>query len=69
MLFRKKHPHSCSYCRHGASITDSTVLCCKCGVVATDGSCRKFSYDPFKRIPLKAKPINTDKYKDEDYLL
>lgn len=69
MLFRKKIPRSCSYCTHGTKIFDDQILCAKKGVVLSDGKCRKFLYDPCKRIPAKAKPLDFEKYKDEDFSL
>ena len=64
MLFRKKLPKSCEYCAWGTKIGDHQVLCTKRGVVADSFACRKFTYDPCKRIPCKAKALNLDKYKE-----
>lgn len=69
MLFRKKMPRSCTYCAHGTKIDDEQVLCIQKGVVSTEGSCRKFQYDPCKRVPPKPKALDFEKYKDEDYSL
>lgn len=69
MLFRKKISRSCSYCAHGTMISDDQVLCTKYGVVSVYYKCRKFAYDPCKRMPAKAKPLNFDKYKEEDFSL
>ena len=69
MLFRKKIEKSCSYCTHSTPISCEEVLCTKKGVVAVDGKCRKFSYDPCKRIPPKQKALNFNKYDDIDYSL
>lgn len=69
MLFRKKQPRACSYCSHSTKIDGDLVLCIKRGAVAADGACRKFSYDPCKRIPPKAKALDFVKYKDEDFSL
>ena len=69
MLFRKKIARSCSYCSFGTQIDDSTVLCVKRGVGPIDKRCRKFEYDPCKRIPSKAKALDFTKYNEEDYSL
>ena len=69
MLFRKKIPKACTYCLHGTQIDQEQVLCIKKGVVSPDGKCRKFCYDPCKRIPLKAKALNFEKYNEDDYSL
>lgn len=69
MLFRKRIEKSCTYCQFSTKLNDEECLCVKKGVVSLDGKCRKFTYDPCKRIPLKAKAPDFDKYKDEDFSL
>lgn len=69
MLFRKKIERSCSYCIHSTKLDDGQVLCAKRGVMPIDGKCRKFRYDPCKRIPVKAKALDFSKYDKEDYSL
>ena len=69
MLFRKKISRSCSYCTYGTIIGNDQILCSKKGVVNQSSHCRKFSYDPCKRIPLKAKALDFRKYDQEDYSL
>lgn len=69
MLFRKRIKKDCSYCRFGTTLEDSSILCTKRGIVEAGGKCRKFEYDPIKRIPGKPKALNFDKYNDVDYSL
>ncbi len=69
MLFRKKIERSCTYCVHGTEIDGDKVLCVKKGVVACDQNCRRFRYDPCKRVPVKLKPLDFEKYKEEDFSL
>lgn len=69
MLFRKKIEKSCLYCAHGTVIDGEQVLCIKKGVVPLDGKCRKFAYDPCKRIPPKPKALDFSKYDEEDFSL
>ncbi len=69
MLFRKKINRSCSYCQRGTAMGDEQVLCTKYGVVSVYYSCRKFRYDPLKRIPPKMKAFDGDKYKETDFSL
>lgn len=69
MLFRKKIARSCTYCSYGAKLNDTEILCIKKGIRTMDQSCRKFSYDPCKRIPVKAKPADFSKYDNEDFSL
>ncbi len=67
MLFRKKLPRACEYCRFGTNLNEEEFLCIKKGVVPKDKACRKFKYDPCKRIPLKAKAASFSDYKPEDF--
>ena len=69
MLFRKKIQKSCAYCEYGTILNDEQVLCIKKGVVPLASKCRKFSYDPCKRVPLKPKALDFEKYNQEDYTL
>jgi len=69
MLFRKKLPRSCSYCTRGTKISDDQVLCTKYGVVSIYYACRKFKYDPCKRVPVKAKALDFSQFEDTDFTL
>ena len=69
MLFRKKITRSCSYCQFGTAMSDDQILCMKQGTVSAYYSCRKFRYNPCKRIPARMKALNTEKYKDTDFSL
>jgi len=69
MLFRKKIARSCDYCALGTKLNDTQILCAKRGVITGDKPCRKFRYDPCKRVPLKAKTPDFSKYDQEDFSL
>ena len=69
MLFRKKIEKSCTYCQYGTALEDGLTLCTKRGVVLSDRKCRKFSYDPIKRMPVKPKALDFNKYNNEDFSL
>ena len=69
MLFRKKIEKSCTYCRYGTMLEDGLALCTKRGVVSAYRKCRKFCYDPIKRIPAKPKAPDFEKYDQEDFSL
>lgn len=48
----------CAYCEHATPLAGGEhVLCEKRGVVKGTHHCRKFTYDPQKRIPKRAKPL------------
>lgn len=52
----KDYDKRCEYCLKGRLPQDrSVVLCKRYGVVPLDFSCRKFKYDPLKRIPNRIK--------------
>lgn len=69
MLFRKKIERSCTYCMYGTTLEEGQVLCTKHGLRQAEVSCRKFKYDPCKRIPGKAKPMDFSRYDQEDFSL
>lgn len=69
MLFRKKTPKSCSYCVRGTKVGTDQILCIKYGIVSCNYACRKFTYDPCKRIPRKAKAVDIQKFNNEDFQL
>lgn len=69
MLFRKKIEKSCSYCQFGTQLDDGLALCIKRGVVSANHKCRKFVYDPIKRVPPKPQTLDFSKYSEEDYSL
>lgn len=60
IIDKKKFEPKCEYCQLGRVPDDrSSVLCPHKGVMELDSSCRKFIYDPLKRIPVKIR-IDTD---------
>lgn len=69
MLFRKKIDRSCAYCAYGAKLEDGAVLCSKRGLKSKDDRCRRFRYDPCKRVPFKAKAISFSRFTDSDFSL
>ena len=45
----------CQYCLFGVPAPDgNAVLCTKTGVSDKDASCKKYRYDPLKRVPRAA---------------
>ena len=69
MLFRKKIDRSCSYCLYGAKLEEGKILCAKKGIKTVEDRCRRFQYDPCKRIPPKAKALDFSRFDQEDYSL
>ena len=69
MLFRKKMERSCLYCRFGTKMGEEMMLCARKGIVPVCDDCRKFRYDPFKRVPPKPKAMDFSKYEEDDFSL
>lgn len=64
-LFSGRIPPACQYCEKAMKIMENQVLCLKKGVVPLDYSCRKYSYDPTKRIPQR--PVQLDDFQAQDF--
>ena len=58
MLFRKNIEKYCAHCAHALHIGEDGMYCRYRGVVSRLHRCRKFSYDPIKRIPPAPRPIS-----------
>lgn len=69
MLFRKKTDRCCGLCIHATFPDEDTLVCSKKGQRQYDDKCIQFSYDPCKRMPAKAKALDTEKYAEYDYSL
>ncbi len=69
MLFRRKMDHHCDYCRYSTKLDGELMLCAKKGIVIPTDDCRKFRYDPFKRVPAKPKALDFSKYDEDDFSL
>jgi len=52
---------ACAYCENASVLHDRDfMLCSERGVVSAGYSCRHFSYDPLKRVPMPRRPIDSD---------
>lgn len=69
MLFRKKIERNCAYCIYSTKMDDGNFLCAKKGIRPEDAKCHRFRYDPTKRIPAKAAPLDFSKYDADDFTL
>ena len=59
----------CEYCKIGTLSADKeSVLCPKKGIMSKEHFCKKFRYDPLKRIPEDNKP-ELMKFTPEDFSL
>lgn len=69
MLFRRKIDRSCTYCRFAGRVDAEHMVCQKYGVVPATHQCRKFRYDPLKRVPARPQPQDFSKYGEKDFSL
>lgn len=70
MLFRKKPKRCCGLCLYAtATEEEGVVQCQKKGNRDYNAKCMAFTYDPCKRVPSRAKALNTHKYEEYDYSL
>lgn len=66
LLNKNAYEAVCRNCRHGRlSPEGDSVLCVKKGITDPDGNCRRYSYDPLKRIPRK--PLTVSSANPEDF--
>lgn len=49
---------ACSLCEFAECTVSEEMICLKRGPVSADHCCRKFRYDPFKRIPPAKKKLS-----------
>lgn len=68
-LFRKNMEKRCAYCASGSLINEREVACPYKGVMDAAGACRRFAYDPLKRVPPRPAALKTEKYSAEDFEL
>lgn len=52
MLFEKNIDPRCAYCQWATPLDEGELMCVKKGIVTCSGSCRRFRYDPLKRLSL-----------------
>lgn len=69
MLFEKDIDPRCAYCKRGVALDEDQIMCVKKGIVSPAGSCRKFKYDPLKRVPPKPMSADFSHLKEEDFVL
>ncbi len=69
MLFRKKIEPHCAYCARAGKVDEEQMICPKKGLVPAGESCRRFRYDPFKRVPPRPKPRDLEAFRPEDFQL
>ncbi len=67
MIFSKNIEPMCCYCEKGVLMQNNKyVICKKRGVVTASYYCRRFIYDPLKRIP-PMKKLEKQEFKQKDF--
>ena len=69
MLFEKNIDPRCAYCQWATPLDEGQLMCVKKGIVTCSGSCRRFRYDPLKRVPPRPAKLSTSTLTDEDFKL
>ncbi len=68
-LFRKNMEKRCAYCAHGSVLNEREVACPYRGIMDAANQCRRFAYDPLKRIPPRPAAYKKKAYSAEDFKL
>ena len=68
-LFRDQIEKRCSYCMFSGQISEDACICAKRGVVSPGNHCRKFRYDPLKRVPPRPKAPDFSQFQNADFSL
>lgn len=66
-LFRREMEPRCAYCRQGEAISEREVICLRRGLVMAEDSCRRFRYDPLKRVPPRPASLEIGRLRKEDF--
>lgn len=67
-LFSESVEHRCAFCARGRASNDGEkILCPRKGIVEPGFSCRRFLYDPLRRVPRRAPAL--PQFDTEDFKL
>ena len=67
-MYNKHIETDCVYCKHGYTLKNGNdVACDKTGMITRRFKCRKFIYDPLKRVP--SMPLVKGSYDAQDFKL
>ena len=69
MLFRRKINRYCTYCQFAGKMDGEHMICQKYGVVPVEHHCRKFRYDPLKRVPARPQSAPLAQHDPEEFKL
>lgn len=66
-LFDRKIDPMCLYCKHGKMLSEQEIACPKRGVQRATSSCRRFRYDPLRRVPPRPKKMDFSDFSPDDF--
>ena len=69
LLFNKEISPCCAYCEHATQINDRDAVCKKHGVVSLTYRCRKYTYDPTRRVPAEPEELPSGYFSEKDFSL
>ncbi|GHV08024.1 hypothetical protein FACS1894217_09820 [Clostridia bacterium] len=67
-LFRKDVDPRCAYCASGKPMGGGEVGCTRRGIVKEYFHCKKFNYDPLRRVPPKPPTLGKN-YSENDFAI
>ncbi len=67
-MFRNEIDPRCIYCSRGRPVAQGEIGCVYHGVVKEYYHCKRFQYDPLRRIPKKPVKLSAN-YTDKDFSL
>lgn len=65
-VFKKDIDPRCGYCQKGKQLSMTEIGCVHHGVVKAHFHCKKFVYDPFRRVPPKPARLGKN-YSEKDF--
>lgn len=68
-LFRRNMEKRCAYCTSASVLSEKEVACPYRGVMDASDHCRRFAYDPLKRVPPRPAALKTEQYSAENFTL
>ncbi len=66
-LFSKEIEPCCIYCARSRKVNENEVICIKHGIVSCNFKCRKYKYDPTKRIPPEPAVFDSTTFSADDF--
>ena len=69
MLFNKEIEPCCAYCLHASPVNENEAVCKKHGIVHLTYRCKRYTYDPTRRIPPEPEEIPAGYFSEKDFSL